>query len=76
MLDRQKSQPLGRGYCRRAGRWTASFAILVQSEFDQALCPERGFVEALPFFEKDKEVIHRDGIVRAINLDPYGQDRD
>jgi hypothetical protein len=64
VLDRQKSQPLGGRYIRRARRWTASFAVLVQSTLEQALCPERGFVKALPFFQKDKEVIHRDEYVR------------
>ena len=76
MLDRQKSQPLGRRYCCRARSWTFSFAVLVQSKLEEALRPERGLVKAFPFFEKDKEVIHRDGIVRAINLDPYRQNRD
>ena len=62
MLDRQKSQPLGERYIRRARRWTSSFAVLIQSTLEQAVCPERRFVKALPFFEKDKEVSHRDGL--------------
>ena len=73
MLDRQKSQPFGGRYIRRTRRWTRSLAVLVQGALEQALSPERGFVEALPFFEEDKEVIHRDGPVRAINLDPDRQ---
>jgi hypothetical protein len=73
MLGRQKPQPLGERYIRQARRWTSSFAVIIQNTLEQALCPERRFVKALPFFEEDKEVIHLDWIVRAVNLDPYGQ---
>ena len=69
MLDRQKSQPLGRRYCRRARRWTASFAVLVQSKLEQALCPERGFVEAFRVARFTPNVVMKVGdIFSLMNL--------